>query len=238
MPSTKLPRSRISDSPTFLIAAAAVIAVVVGGFAHSYYLRPLFTHHEPLSLLVHMHGALMTLWMVLFLVQILLVAAGRTPLHRRLGRAGGALLALILVSALPMTVIAARIGGDHMPGPPVPSLAFILGFLVAFGVLAGAGLAYTRRPDIHKRLMMVASVAAMEAGLLRLPFEFLANPLAGHLTTDLLLLGIILIDAIRHRRLHPAFVLGGLFLITTQGLVGWIARTSAWARIAHEIIGA
>ncbi len=238
MPSTEFRGPRVSDKPTFLVAATVVIAVVVAGFAQSYYLRPLFAHGESLSLLVHVHGALMTSWMVLFLVQILLVATGRTHLHRRLGRAGAVLLTVILVTALPMTVIAARLGGDHMPGPPVPGLAFVLGFLMAFGVLAGTGLAYTRRPDIHKRLMLVASVAAMEAGTVRLPFEFLANPLAAHLTTDLLLLGIILIDAVRHRRAHPAFMFGGMFLVGVQAMVGWVAGTDAWARIAQLLIRA
>src|SRR5262249_58275322 len=67
--------------------AFAVVAMVVTGFAPTYYLRPLFaTPALPLS--IHIHGALFTAWVLLFLAQTSLVAANRTDLHRRLGVIG------------------------------------------------------------------------------------------------------------------------------------------------------
>src|SRR3546814_66581 len=76
-----------------LYAAAAVVALalVFAGFARTYYLRSAFDG-PPLTLLLYVHGAVMTSWFVLFIVQARLVAHGHAGVHRRLG-AFGALLA-------------------------------------------------------------------------------------------------------------------------------------------------
>ena len=64
--------------------ATVVVAIVVAGFTPTYYLKPLFaTPALPLS--IHIHGALFTAWVLLFVGQTSLVAANRTDLHRRLG---------------------------------------------------------------------------------------------------------------------------------------------------------
>ncbi|HEV3063357.1 MAG TPA: hypothetical protein VGY48_34245 [Vicinamibacterales bacterium] len=57
------------------------------GFAQTYYLKVLFGT-PPLRLLLHVHGVVMTAWVVLFLVQVGLIAERRTDLHRRLGVMG------------------------------------------------------------------------------------------------------------------------------------------------------
>ena len=57
------------------MALAATLSVFVG-FARTYYLRPQF-QTTPLPLYLHIHGAVFTAWMVLFVVQTSLVAARR-----------------------------------------------------------------------------------------------------------------------------------------------------------------
>ena len=84
------------DRRFFSGMALAMLVTVVVGFAPSYVLKAYFDA-PALSPLVHLHGALFTTWMVLFLVQALLVAAQRTPLHRRLGVLGG-----VLLTAMPL----------------------------------------------------------------------------------------------------------------------------------------
>ena len=59
------------------------------GFARTYYLKELYAT-PALPILLHIHGAVMTLWYVLFIVQVRLVAAHRVALHRlRCGTARG-----------------------------------------------------------------------------------------------------------------------------------------------------
>ena len=55
--------------------ALAIALTVFAGFAPTYYLRPWF-QSTPLGGLVHLHGLVFTGWVLLFLVQSTLIAAG------------------------------------------------------------------------------------------------------------------------------------------------------------------
>ena len=46
-------------------------------------------------------------------------------------------------------------------GNPLELLVFQLGDLVSFGILVGAAVWYRRRPDVHKRLMLLAIMEAL-----------------------------------------------------------------------------
>src|SRR4029077_3329174 len=80
---------------SFYAGMAIVIAAAVFlGFARTFYLRgylPLPLGAGPLSPLLVVHGVLNTSWFALFTVQTLLVARGRTDIHRRLGVLGAVL---------------------------------------------------------------------------------------------------------------------------------------------------
>jgi uncharacterized membrane protein YozB (DUF420 family) len=211
--------------------------LVIAGFWPSYFSKLFSGRSEPLTALVHIHGALMTAWVALFVVQVSLVTAGRVDLHRRLGLVGFALLALILIVAVPTTIVATKLGGNHMPGPALPGMAHVSAALAEFVILGALGLFYRHRSDIHKRLMVVATFAAADAGVARLPFDFLDSFGKVHLTTDLVLFAVIMIDTVRHRRFHPAFLWGSVFLVTFQTLSVWISGTAWWLHIAQGIMG-
>lgn len=206
--------------------------IVFVGFANTYYLKRLFGT-PPLTALVHVHGLLMTSWFVLFIVQTRLVAAGRTDLHRRLGIAG-ALLAVAILIAGPLVAIAgARLG--HTPGPP--PLAFLvvpLGDMLVFATLVGTGLAFRRRSDIHKRLMLLSCVGLLTAAIARLPGEawHRAGIPAYFGLTILLVLACVGFDTWRHRRLHPAFAWGAGLIIVSWPLRLFLSGTAAWLAIA------
>jgi len=228
---------RSPDRGIYVLAAIAICALVVTGFWPSYFSKLFTARSEPLTILVHVHGALMTAWIALFIVQVSLVAAGRVDLHRRLGVVGFALLALILIVAVPTTLIATKLGGHHMPGPALPGLALVGAAFAEFVTLGSLGLFYRRRSDIHKRLMVLASFAAADAGVSRLPFDFLDSIVKVHLATDLVLFAVIVIDTVRHRRLHPAFLWGSVFLVALQTLSAWMSGTEWWLHIAQGIMG-
>jgi hypothetical protein len=83
------------DHLFFSAMAGLLLLTVFIGFAHSYYLAGIF--HAPLpSLITHLHGALFSCWIILFVTQTLLVAAGRVDIHRILGIAGFLLACLTI----------------------------------------------------------------------------------------------------------------------------------------------
>jgi hypothetical protein len=76
--------NRRFDRQFFTGMAIAMLVFVFIGFARSYFLAGVL-HSRPLpNLLVHVHGALFTAWILLLVTQTSLVAGHRVRLHRRL----------------------------------------------------------------------------------------------------------------------------------------------------------
>ncbi|MCA1621677.1 MAG: hypothetical protein LC795_20875 [Acidobacteria bacterium] len=210
--------------------AVAAVATVFAGFARTYYLRPYFAAGS-LGALLHLHGVVFTSWLALLLAQTLLVAANRTRLHRRLGVAGGVLAALMVVVGCVTAVVRAKIIGVP-PGAPDP-LVFLtvpLGDMLVFAILVGAGFYHRRRPDVHKRLMLLATIAILPAATARLPFAFIqqAGPLAFFGLADLFIVICLVYDLVSRRRPHRATVWGGLLIVVSHPLRFVVGSTRAW----------
>jgi len=66
-----------------------------------------------------------------------------------------------------------------------------------FAILIGAGFYFRRRPDVHKRLMLLATISILSAALARLPFAFLqAGPIAFFGLTDTFVLACVVYDLV------------------------------------------
>jgi len=219
-------------------AAVVIILVAVGGFARTYYLKTLFDA-PPLPMLVHLHGLLMTAWVALFTVQTRFIAAKRADLHRRLGVFGALLIVLIVAVGIVTSIGSAR-RGISVPGlTPMMFMAIPLATAVVFAMLAGAAIAWRRRSDIHKRLMLLATLSILTPAIARVPwdaFRALGPPLFLGLT-DLCVLAFVAYDTWKHRRLHPAFGWGTLFLFASQPLRIVLAHTAAWNAFAAWLVG-
>jgi uncharacterized membrane protein len=210
-----------------VIAIISAIVVFVG-FSRSYFLRPLF-RNTPLELALHLHGAIMTLWFLLFALQVSLVANGRSLLHQSIGVAGAVLAALLSVLALLITVYSAKQIGDFRP--PTPFLGLVLISFIPFPILVGSAIHYRRQSGIHKRLMLLATVSILGAALVRFPMNFSESGAAIFMLggTDVLVLGSVAFDTVKHRRLHPAFAIGSLCVLVFQLSAALIAPSDAWA---------
>jgi hypothetical protein len=211
-----------------------MVLAVFAGFSRSYYLKGIYGT-PALPALFHVHGLLFTSWMVFLVVQTGLVASRRTAVHRRLGIAGGALALAMTVVAMAMTMDLAR---RSAAAPTVDGLAFtIVPFftVVVFPVLVGAALFYRRQPEVHKRLMLIATLELVTAGVARIPGAG-SMPLF-FVLTDAGLAAILIYDLITRRRPHPATVGGGLFLIATQIVRTTAGATAAWIAFARVLAG-
>ena len=216
--------------------AAAIIALV--GFARTFYLKTLFDT-PPLTPLVHLHGLVMTTWVALFVVQTWLVAAHRTQVHRRLGLFGAGWALLVLVVGTTTGIEGARLG--HSPGPPpLKFLVVPLGDMVVFATLVGIGLYLRNRREVHRRLMLLATLGILMAAFGRLPLAFIQShrPLVPFLLVDLVVLAFIAFDTFKHRRLHPAFGWGGGLILASFPLRILLAQTEAWLQFAGWLVHA
>jgi hypothetical protein len=213
--------------------AIAVLITVFLGFSRSYFLKGYFGSPE-LSLHVHIHGLVFTSWVLLFLAQTSLVATGRTDLHRKLGVGGAVLAALLLIVGTTTAILRVASGGPSpIPGvPPLSFLAVPLFDMVVFALLIGAGLVLRNRPETHKRLMTLATIALTSAPIARLAFVRPVGPPAFFGLTDLFIVAMLVYDLATRRKVHPATIWGGLVIVASQPLRLMISGTPGWLAFA------
>jgi hypothetical protein len=235
------------DHRFYLWPAVAAFAVVIGGFARTYYLKLAFGT-PALPWLLHLHGALMTAWFLLFFVQVNLVATRHITAHRRLGVAGAVLAGSIVLVGASVAIHAGardRLSANTGCPPALALMGFFLVVLLVFAVLVGTALLRRRRRDWHSRLMLLSCVALLGPSLSRIPFEqvpalsFLkSGGPAGVFSLDLLLIyGCITWDTWRNRRVHPAFLVGAVLIMAYDSSLIWIFLTGPmWTHVATWLV--
>lgn len=229
--------SRRREHMFYTTMAVAIALTVVAGFARTYYLRPWFVE-SPLRPLLHLHGLVFTSWIVLFVAQTSLIATGRTWVHRRLGIAGAVIAGLMVLLGTATAIVGAGHGAAPTGVPPLVFLAIPLADMVVFGTLVGTGFRLRRRPDVHKRLMLLATISILAAPIARLTLLFMkASPLAFFGLADLFLVACVVYDLAALGRVHRATILGGLFILASQPLRLMISGTDAWMSFARWVTG-
>jgi FtsH-binding integral membrane protein len=234
------PASKSRQGRAFVIGLMLVVtAIIFAGFARTYYLNCFFARRS-LTVALHLHGFLFSAWFVLLFVQIALIAKQRIDLHRRVGY-GGALLALLMVIiGINVSIHAAKYGSPAIPpGMPIAKfLAVPLFEVVVFSCLAGAGLYYRFKPQVHRRLMILATLGILTAGLVRVPLDFIRNRdiKTIFLMGDAFALIYIAHDTLKYKRLHPACLFGGLLIILSVPLRFAIDDTQAWQNFTSWLV--
>lgn len=210
--------------------AAAILLTVFAGFSRTYFLRPIF-HPQPLMPLLHVHGFIFTLWIALFLTQTTLVARKRTRTHMRLGIAGGVLAVLMILIGTTTAIVRAKTVNTP-PGfsSPLVFLTIPLGDMLVFAILISAAFYFRLRADIHKRLMLLATIGILPAAVARLPFDFILQygPIAFFGLADLFIIPCLVWDIATRGRPHRATVLAAALIVISQPLRLVIGNTHAW----------
>lgn len=228
---------RVNDRRLYILAAIVTPLIVLAGFARTYYLKQFFNTPDLPSRVVQLHGIVMTAWVLLFITQVSLVATRRTRVHQRLGIAGGVLAALVVIVGVLTALLAAARGATPGP-PPLAFLVVPLFDMLIFSVLIALALYYRRNLQVHKRLMLLAAINLLTPAIARIPAGFIINggPLAFFGLTDLCLVAFVAYDTFKHRRLHPVFLWGSIFIIAMQPLRLLLAGTSLWMNFAAALV--
>src|SRR5439155_21803664 len=139
------------------------------GFASSFYLRGVVAGATPpLTPVLWAHGLVFTTWMLLFFTQTVLIAARRTDVHRKLGAVGVTVAVAMLSLGTSQAIISLKL--DHTPLPGISPQSFLvlpIFGMVVFAILVTAGILNRRMPETHKRLMLLATIALLDAPLAR-----------------------------------------------------------------------
>ena len=223
--------------------ALAMIAISLIAFLPSI-IHPA-ERHAPLSALAAAHGVVFFAWLLLFLVQSRLIATHRVAIHRRLGLASIVILALMIPLAYTTSIAMVRRGydlsGDLSVGinnELAHQTVFPLANLLIFSALAIAAVAFRRRPEIHRRLMLFANIELMPAPLAHLIGH---TPWLASLPAVIVMVPITALvaaavgrDLLVARRIHP-LTWGLAIQRMVSGFLeaGPIGSSAAWHHFVH-----
>ena len=217
----------------FFLAIAILFPItILIGFGPTYYLKGFFSSPPVARNLIHIHGLVMSAWVVLFFAQVYLIRSTQIKLHQRLGILAIILAAAIVVVGLMTGVAAAKYGSVSTPPgvKPLEFLAVPFFDVFVFGILFAAALYYRRNAANHKRLMLLTVINFIPPAIARFPFGLTAafGPLWFFGVPDLLALIFVIIDTWRNKKLNKAFLAGTIFLIASHWLRLPFSTTQAW----------
>jgi hypothetical protein len=220
----------------FYVAMALLMsAIVLAGFWPSYY-GPLLRGDASRPWVIHIHGIVFIGWMVLLFAQVGLVATGNTKAHKKVGNIGiayGGLvvtMGLIVGFASPVFHVKA---GDWSRDQAAGFLLVILGDMVLFGTFFAASMIYRRKPEIHKRLIVLATTALLFAAVGRM--DFISGPAAGAVWLSPVLIAIAY-DGLVLRRVYKTYMVGVLILIVGGSRI-FFTESEGWLRIGRALLG-
>lgn len=240
MSQARRPAGRPPRPGNRLYAWFALLAglTIFAGFARTLYLRSI-SGAPPLSTLLLVHGIVMTGWFLLFGTQVWLAGSGHVKLHRRLGLFGVFMAALVVCVGIAAAIDAGRRGvGPALGVTPAVFMAIPLFDIPVFALLVSVALWQRRRPDVHQRLMLLATLGMLTPAIARIPLALIQDggPPVFFGLAFAIVAACIAIDTFRGRRLHPAFLWGGALLAGMLPVRLIVSHTRAWTRVAEWLV--
>lgn len=236
----------------YVWTAGACSLIAFGGFAPTYWLQ-LAPGTFIGSPLLHLHAALFSAWTVLFFLQTMFAALGRLDRHRAWGLLGISLATgMVFVGTAAANEVLARRLSEGLGDPARAFHLAAISIIVLFGGLFFAAIANIRRPDTHKRLMLLATISVIPPAIARVffalnvgiapglrpglaPLRAVESVLASALIADALVLAGMVYDWRTRGRPHPAYVIGGVIMVAVQIARVPISRTQWWYAIADVL---
>jgi hypothetical protein len=238
---SSLPVTAPQTEQRFFVGLAGLIVVLVFvGFSRTYYLHSLFKTPD-LSTFLHVHGIVMTGWIVLFAVQTFLITSNHAGIHRALGLFGAGYAFLVVVMGCTATALAARrevLAHSEFVSSFLTVLALEFTQMFLFATLVALGVSLRNRVGYHKRLMLLATFCMLPNPIVRL---FIWAGIGSNIVIlsvwASLVATAVLLDSTRNRRLHPAFGFGATITIALLYLAYFASLTSLWQHFSANAVG-
>lgn len=242
---TAAPSRQNTERMTYAVAGGVLFALMFIGFQQFYLHGRGFPNHPIFPLvkgLVIAHGLAMTVWMVLFVLQTILIVNNSFRIHMSLGIFGIALAAFILVVSPWTAIQATRLEPDAMLyGLHRKQFLIVpLTDMLKFGPFVIIALLNRRRPEIHRPMMMLATLSVIAAATGRIPAlnNIYASTVWDRLVgpyVPMLVFGaaFLVVKTILTKKFDRWFTIGFAALAAFSFLIWQTAPTVAWERVAN-----
>jgi len=192
------------------------------------------------------HGIAMTAWMVLLVVQPLLIVSRNHRIHMTLGKIGAGLAACVFLLGFKIGIEATRVAPPEVRLWNMPYKQFMAVPIISILLFAGfvtAGILARRRPQVHRPMMLLATLAAIPAALDRIDAisslyrDTLWGTLFGPFFSSLVIGAVfLLIKWALTRSFDRYFALGWAGLVVAGAMIMQLAPTRAWDHIATFLL--
>ena len=214
----------------FPIAVLALVIAIVGFWA-TYY-GPLLAGNATTPVVIQVHAAVFVGWISLLMAQARLAAKHRLALHIKLGRYAMLYGALLVTMGVVATFVAFR---THLRSGNLQRAEMILFVgltdILTFAPFLAAAWWYRTRPEMHKRLIVVATTILLVAPAHRMHW-FLGGPPAPVAYVLLIWLAPIYLamihDFVTRRIVHPVYLIGILAVMYMKFWRSDLFRSPAW----------
>jgi hypothetical protein len=229
-------RNGLVDKYFYFSMSLLFAAIVLWGFSQTADSN-LFHATPPRPFLLWIHGAAFSAWVVFYIFQSALVRTRNVKWHRFFGWFGAALGALMVVLGCVINVVMTRFHTFvlHDAEPTFMSIPFY--DMLAFGTLLTLAIAWRKKPELHRRLLFIATCSLMDAPFGR--FDFVFNNSLFFLCVDLLILLGVGRDLVVDRRVHKVYRYALPLLIMGQSIsiYLWHGAPAWWLGLTKAIIG-
>jgi len=215
-----------------------VFIVVVYGFSHTAD-RNLIHPAVARPLVLYVHALIFSGWVIFFILQSGFVIMGNVRLHRRIGWFGAVLGVAIPVLGISTAITMARFRITYLHAVHVESDLIVQFFdMITFTVLFTLAIYWRKRPEFHRRLILIASCGLTSAAFGRFPSQIMPSTFFYAGVDFLVLLGVTC-DLIVKRFIHQVYVYSLPALILGQCVVMYLSAHDSlnWSRIARLILG-
>lgn len=234
---TASPLKQFVSKYFYLCTSFVFAGLVVWGFSKTVN-DNLFHASLPRPLLLWIHGAAFSGWVLFFIAQSALVRTHNVRVHRSLGWFGAALGTGMVVLGVAIAIVMTRFDMVQLHQAGVDAFLSIPFYdMIAFGTLLGLAIYWRTKPDFHRRLLFIATCSLMDAPVGRFDFVFSHNLF--YLCLDLLMGMGILRDWLVDRRLNKVYLYALPPLIVGQNLAIYLWRVDPtwWRGITQAIVG-
>jgi hypothetical protein len=215
-----------------------VAAVIVYGFSHTVG-ESLIHPAIPRPGLLYLHAAVFSAWLAFYIFQSALIRTHNVRVHRLTGWFGVGLGAMVPPLGIATAITMVRFNTLNKLDPNAAAFMIVQFFdMVCFTITFALAIYWRKKPEFHRRLILIATCALAAAGFGRFP-AYLLPPTIFYAGVDLLILLGVARDWIVNGKIHrvyryalPAFIAGQTVVMYTE-----IHHAAYWMNFANAIIG-
>jgi hypothetical protein len=221
----------------YLCMSLVLAALVIVGFSRTVNAN-LFRANPPRPVLLWLHGAAFSMWVVFFIAQSALVRTRKVSVHRLLGWFGAVLAAVMVVLGLTIAVVMTRFDTVVLQQKGVEaflSIPFV--DMTVFGSCIAMAIYWRKKPEYHRRLVFIASCQLMDAAIGR--FDFMFNHNLFYLALDCLIVLGVVRDWVVDKRVHKVYLyaLPSLMIVQSLAIYVWRINPKWWQGITQPVLG-